>query len=65
MNATLSDKQWQAYMILLGMNNNGPLTDENRALMMTVDLTPVDITKEDKEVAIRWYEYIVGTTLKV
>jgi hypothetical protein len=46
------------------MNNNGPLTDENRALLLSVDFTRFGITGDDKKQAVRQYEHVIGLTLK-
>jgi hypothetical protein len=55
---------WNAYAILLGMNDNGPLTDAKRALFMSVDLTPFGITADDKIKAVRAYESIIGLIIE-
>jgi hypothetical protein len=61
---TLTTSQWSVYNILLGMSNNGPLTDDNRALLLSVDLEKFGISKNDIQVTIRHYEHIVGLTLQ-
>jgi hypothetical protein len=61
---TLTNSQAIVYGILLGMNNNGPLTDENRALLLSVDFARFGITEDDKKQAIRQYEHVIGLTLK-
>jgi len=61
---TQTPAQLAVYNILLGMNNNGPLTDDNRALLLSVDFTRFGITEDDKKQAIRQYEHLIGLTLK-
>ena len=61
---TQTPAQLVVYNILLGMNNNGPLTDENRALLLSVDFARFGITEDDKKQAIRQYEHVIGLTLK-
>ena len=61
---TLTNSQAIVYGILLGMNNNGPLTDENRALLLSVDFASFGITEDDKKQAIRQYEHVIGLTFK-
>jgi hypothetical protein len=61
---TQTPAQLAAYNILLGMNNSGPLTDDNRTLLLLVDLAQFGITKDDKKQAIRQYEHAIGLTLK-
>jgi hypothetical protein len=60
----LTATQWNAYTILQGMNDNGPLTDAKRALFMSVDLTPCGITADDKSEAVRAYESIIGLIIE-
>ena len=60
----LTTTQWNAYTILLGMNDSGPLTDAKRALFMSVDLTPCGITADDKIKAVRVYESIIGLIIE-
>ena len=61
---TQTPAQLAVYNILLSMNNNGPLTDENRALLLSVDFTRFGITGDDKKQAVRQYEHVIGLTLK-
>ena len=61
---TQTPAQLAAYNILLGMNNSGPLTDDNRALLLSVDFTRFGITEDDKKQAVRQYEHLIGLTLK-
>jgi hypothetical protein len=44
------------------MNNNGPLTDDNRALLLSVDFSKFGITEDDKKQAIRQYAHVIGCT---
>ena len=61
---TLTTNQLNVYNIMLGMNGNGPLTDEKRTNLLSVDLSPFGINQEDKQVAIRRYESVIGLTLQ-
>jgi hypothetical protein len=61
---TQTPAQLAVYNILLGMNNNGPLTDGNRAALLAVDFARFGITEDDKKQAIRQYEHVIGLTLK-
>lgn len=61
---TQTPAQLAVYNILLGMNNSGPLNDDNRALLLSVDFAPFGITEDDKKQAIRQYEHVIGLTLK-
>lgn len=61
---TLTTNQLNVYNIMLGMNGNGPLTDEKRTNLLSVDLSPFGISQEDKQVAVRWYESVIGLTLQ-
>jgi hypothetical protein len=61
---TQTPAQLAVYNILLGMNNSGPLIDDNRALLLSVDFTRFGITEDDKKQAIRQYEHAIGLTLK-
>jgi hypothetical protein len=60
----LTPAQQNIYNIILTMNNNGPLTDNNRHLLLSVDFSKFGITENDKLTAIRHYEHIVGLTLQ-
>jgi len=62
---TLTTSQQSVYNIMLSMNNNGQLTDNNRSLLLSVDLTNCGITQDDKKAAIRAYEHIVGCTFNI
>ena len=59
---TQTPSQLNVYNMLLGMNDNGPLTDKNRALLLSIDFTSFGITEDDKKQAIRQYEHIIGCT---
>lgn len=59
---TQTPSQLNVYNMLLGMNNNGALTDDNRALLLSIDFTRFGITEDDKKQAIRQYEHIIGCT---
>lgn len=59
---TQTPSQVIVYNILLGMNSNGPLTDENRAAILAIDFSKFGITEDDKKQAIRQYEHIIGCT---
>ena len=61
---TQTPTQLAVYNIILTMNNNGPITDENRALLLSVDFTRFGVTEDDKKQAIRQYEHVIGLTLK-
>jgi hypothetical protein len=61
---TQTPAQLAVYNFLLGMNNNGPLTDGNRAALLAVDFARFGITEDDKKQAIRQYEHVIGLTLK-
>lgn len=61
---TQTPTQLAVYNILLCMNNSGPLTDDNRALLLSVDFARFGITEDDKKQAIRQYEHVIGLTLK-
>lgn len=61
---TQTQNELAVYNILLCMNKNGPLTDENRALLLSVDFSRFGVTENDKKQAIRQYEHVFGLTLK-
>jgi hypothetical protein len=61
---TLTTSQLSVYNILLGMCDNSPLTDDKRALLLSVDLKQFGISDNDKKIAVRHYEHIVGLTLQ-
>lgn len=62
---TLTTSQLSVYNIILGMCNNGPLTDVSRDLILSVDFNKFGITEEDKKIAIRNYEHVIGCTFSV
>jgi|688.fasta_scaffold1793322_2 hypothetical protein len=62
---TLTTTQCSVYNILLGMSQNGPLTDDNRALLLSVDLSQFGIADADKQAAIRMYEHVIGCIFKL
>ena len=62
---TLTTTQCSVYNILLGMSKNGPLTDDNRTLILSVDLSQFGIADADKQTAIRMYEHVIGCTFKL
>jgi hypothetical protein len=47
------------------MSKNGPLTDDNRTLILSVDLSQFGIADADKQTAIRMYEHVIGCTFKL
>jgi hypothetical protein len=60
----LTPSQQVIYNMILSMNSNGPLTDDKRALLLSVDMTEMGLTRDDKLAAIRHYEHIIGLTIQ-
>lgn len=61
----LTTSQLSVYNILLGMSNNGPLTEANRARILSVNFNKFGITEDDKKIAIRNYEHVIGCIFSV
>lgn len=62
---TLTNAQQVIYNIILSMNNNGPLSDSKRELLLSIDMTEMGLTHDDKKIAIRHYEHVIGCTFSV
>jgi hypothetical protein len=60
----LTPCQQVIYNLLLSMNNNGPLTAENRATLLAIDMSKIGLTDDDKKIAIRHYEHNIGLILE-
>ena len=57
---TLTPSQNAFYGIILSLAQGHPMTHALRTLLMSVDLTPFNITPNDQSRAIRKYESIIG-----
>ncbi len=53
------------YGIVTSAAQGQPMTNALRALLMSVDLTPFNITPNDQSRAIRKYESVIGLYLDV
>ena len=60
----LTPAQQVIYNMILSISNDGPLTDEKRELLLSINMTEMGLTRDDKLAAIRQYEHIIGLTLK-
>lgn len=61
---TLTPSQNAFYGIIISASQGHPMTNTLRGLLLSVDLTPFNITPNDQARAIRKYESVIGLTLQ-